>query len=130
MGERLKSMISDTCSVTNATEIQDNRASSLRENDEIILSDRMSTLLRPEANDNPTKLRLLQSNKLNAEFLRCSSVVDSVVELFKLMENDGYNDIDINGVNPAEHIKDDDSEYVYEEEDIKRKTMKRRKRST
>ena len=127
--ERLKSMINDTCSVMTATEIQDNRTSSLRENDEIILSDRMSILLRPEANDNPTKLRLLQSNKLNAEFLRCSSVVDSVVELFTLMENDGYNDLEINGMNAAQNIKDDDSEYVYEEQDIKRKPMKRRRRS-
>ena len=128
--ERLKSMISDTCSVTNATEIQDARTSSFRENDEIILSDRMSILLGPEANDNPTKLRLLPSNKLNAEFLRCSSVIDSVLELFTLMENDGYNEIEINGMSPAEHIKDDDSEYVNEEQDIKRKTIKRRKRST
>ena len=127
--ERLKSMISDTCSVMTVTENKGNQSTSFRKDDEIILSDRMSILLGPEANDNQSKLRLLPSNKLNVEFLRCSSVIDSVVELFTLMENDGYNDSEINGLNPVEHIKDDGSEYAYEEQGIKRKTTKRRKRS-
>ena len=130
--ERLKVLVRDTCSTTSISEsnhepkeIQNNTVIS---NDGIVLSSNFSTLLG--ASDGlQSKLLVLHPDKLSNEFSRCSSVVESITELFFLMKNDSYADLDVNSLISNENIKGEDINLKLED-DIKPSSTKRKLKRT
>ena len=126
--ERLKNLVNETCSIRPSTTSSHlpncNYSKNTVVDNGVLLSNNISMLL-----GSAETLYILQPEKLESEFLRCSSVVDSVVELFHLMENDGYADIDLNGINPVENIKEERTVFKVEGDSVKAKVKKKTKRS-
>ena len=117
--ERLKCLVQDTCTLTSLNE-SDSEQNKIRNetvilNDSIVLSDKLSYLLTA-SNGTKSKLLILHQDQLNKEFSRCSSVVESISELFFLMKNDSYVDIDVNDLVTHDDIKEEDIALKLEED--------------